>query len=52
MARAYATAKNNQSARDYVSKAREQLNKAAGLGAEDKKIYSDQIRETEELIGK
>ncbi len=52
MARAYAIAKDNQSSRDYISKAREQLNKATGLDAEDKKIYSDQIRETEELIGK
>lgn len=52
MAHAYAIAKDNQSARDYVSKAREQLDKAAGLSAEDKKVYSDQIRETEELIAK
>jgi len=53
MARAYATAKDKQSARDYVEKAREQLNNvASGLDAEDKKIYSDQISETEELIGK
>ena len=51
MARAYAIAKDNQSARDYISKARDQLNKATGLDDEDKKIYSDQIRETEELIG-
>jgi len=52
MARAYAIAKDNQSSRDYIRKAREQLNKATGLDAEDKKIYADQIRETEELIGK
>jgi hypothetical protein len=52
MARAYAIGKDIQSARDYISKAREQLNKVTGLDDEDKKIYSDQIRETEELIGK
>ena len=52
MALAYAIAKDIQSSRDYINKAREQLNKATGLDAEDKKIYSDQIRETEESIGK
>lgn len=51
MARAYAIAKDNQSARNYIKKAREQLDKATGLDDEDKKIYTDQIRETEELIG-
>ncbi len=51
MARAYAVAKDNHSARDYVSKARDQLGKATGLDVEDRKIYSDQIRETENLIG-
>jgi tetratricopeptide (TPR) repeat protein len=51
MARAYAIAKQYQSAREYINKARDQLNKATGLDDEDKKIYSDQIRETEELIG-
>jgi len=49
MARAYAVAKDFQHAREYISKAREQLNKAR-MDPEDKKIYSDQIRETEELI--
>jgi len=52
MAHGYAIAKDNQSARDYISKAREQLSNATGLDAEDKKVYSDQIRETEELIDK
>ncbi len=51
MARAHATAKNYPSARDYVKKAREQLEKTPGLDDEDRKIYSDQIRETEDLIG-
>lgn len=51
MARAYAIGKEHRSARDYINKAREQLNKATGLDDEDRKIYSDQIRETEELIG-
>ncbi len=50
MARAYAVAKDFKSARNYISKAREQLEKATGMDAEDKKVYSDQIRETEELI--
>ncbi len=50
MARAYATAKDYQSARNYLKKAREQLDKALGLDVEDKKIYLDQIRETEKLI--
>ncbi len=51
MARAHATAKNYRSARDYVKKAREQLEETHGLDDEDRKIYSDQIRETEGLIG-
>jgi tetratricopeptide (TPR) repeat protein len=50
MARAYTVAKDYQSARNYVNKAREQLASSTGLDDEDKKIYSDQIRETEELI--
>ena len=52
MARAYAIANDNKSAGAYVGKAREQLNKASALNVEDKQIYLDQIRETEELIGK
>jgi len=52
MARAYATAKDSESARDFIKKAREQLDKTTGLDDEDKKIYSEQIHETEELIGK
>ncbi len=51
MARAYAVAKDYQSARDYISKAREQL-RLSTADDEDKKVYSDQIRETEELIRK
>ncbi len=49
MARAYALAKDYQRARDYIKKAREQLDKATGLDAEDKKIYSDQIDEVDRL---
>jgi hypothetical protein len=49
MARAYIIAKQNSSAKDYVKRARDAL-KAAKIGAEDKKIYSDQIDETEALL--
>ncbi len=51
MARAYAVAKDYRSARTYVDKAREQLD-ASGADDEDMKIYLDQIRETERLIGR
>lgn len=50
IARAYAIAKEYQSAREFINKAREQLNIASGLDDEDKKIFSDQIQETEQLI--
>jgi tetratricopeptide (TPR) repeat protein len=50
MARAFAVAKDYESARNYITKAREQLARAA-LDDEDRKIYSDQIRETEQMIG-
>ena len=50
MARAYAIAKDYESARDYVRKAHEHLARST-IDDEDRKIYSDQIRETEELIG-
>jgi hypothetical protein len=49
MARAYAVAKDQQSAESYIHKAREQLARLA-VDDEDKKIYLEQIRETEELI--
>ena len=49
MARAYAVAKNRQSAKNYINKAREQLARSTA-DDEDKKIYSEQIRETEELM--
>ena len=49
MARAYVITKENRLARDYIKKARDAL-KAAKIGAEDKKIYSDQIDETEALL--
>jgi tetratricopeptide (TPR) repeat protein len=51
MARAYAVAKDHSSARNYISKAREQLGTLT-RGGEDRKIYLDQIRETEELIAR
>jgi hypothetical protein len=51
MARAHATAKDTESARDYIKKARQQLG-VSNADEEDRKIYLDQIRETEELIGK
>ncbi len=50
MARASAVAEDFDSARDYIRKAREQLAKST-VDEEDRKIYSDQIRETEKLIG-
>jgi hypothetical protein len=50
MAHAYAVAKEERSARDYIKKAREALNKATDMSAEDKKIYTGQIDETEELL--
>jgi len=49
MARAYAIAGEERSAREYIKKAREAL-KAAEMSAEDKKVYSDQIDETEALL--
>jgi tetratricopeptide (TPR) repeat protein len=51
MARAYAVAKEYSSARRYLSKARQQLEKLA-LDRKDKEIYSGQLRETERLIEK
>ena len=50
MGRAYAVAGDYQLARDYVKKAREQLDKVTDT--EDKEIYSGQIKETEEMTGK
>jgi tetratricopeptide (TPR) repeat protein len=50
MARAYAVAKENRPARDFIKKAREALDKATEMSAEDKKVYSDQISETEQLL--
>ncbi len=52
LARAYAIGKDYESARKYIGKAREQLGKATGLDDEDRKIYSEQIVETEQLVGK
>jgi hypothetical protein len=51
MARAFAIAGDRQLARDHVKKAREAL-ASATVDEEDRKIYADQIRETEELIGR
>jgi len=49
VARAYAIEKDVQSARNYINKARQQLG-AVTLDEEDRKIYSDQILETEQMI--
>jgi tetratricopeptide (TPR) repeat protein len=49
MARALAIGKDHKAAKEYLIKARKQLDKSNA--DEDKKIYSDQIRETEEMIG-
>jgi hypothetical protein len=51
VARAYAVAKDYDKAREYLDRARQQLRKLK-LDSEDRKIYSDQIRETERLIKK
>ncbi|MGA8904883.1 MAG: hypothetical protein WB661_07735 [Candidatus Bathyarchaeia archaeon] len=52
MARAHAIGRDNKSAQNYLDKAREQLDRLTGLDEEDRKIYEDQIRETEAMIGK
>lgn len=49
LARAYAVAKNYDKAREYLDRARRQLRKLT-LDSEDRRIYSDQIRETERLL--
>src|SRR3989440_10637240 len=51
MARAHAVATEYPFAREFVSKAREQL-LAVSLDDEDRKTYSDQIDETERMIPK
>jgi hypothetical protein len=51
VARAYAVAKEYDKAREYLGRARRQLRRL-GLNSEDRRIYSDQIRETERLIKK
>ena len=51
MARAYAIAKDYQSATSCVNKLRGQLD-VSSAEDEDRKIYLDQIRETEDLIGR
>jgi len=51
MARAHAVATEYPLAREFVSKAREQL-RIVSLDDEDRKIYSDQIDETERMIPK
>jgi len=48
MARAYAVARQSQLATDYITKARKQLESIRDK--EDKKIYADQINETESLL--
>jgi hypothetical protein len=49
MARAYAVGKEYDTARGYIKLARDQLAKS-NVDEEDRKIYSDQIRDTERLI--
>jgi tetratricopeptide (TPR) repeat protein len=49
IARAYAVSKDYGRAKDYLNQAREQLAKLQ-LDEEERKIYSDQIRETEQMI--
>jgi hypothetical protein len=49
MARAYAVAQQPQLARDYIAKARKELESIGD--EEDRKIYAGQISETEALIG-
>ncbi len=49
MARAYATGKDFQLAKEFLDKAKRQLD-AASVDGEDRKIYGDQIRETEKMI--
>ncbi len=49
MARAYATGKKYQLAKEFLDKAKNQLHSAA-LDDEDRKIYGDQIRETGKMI--
>jgi hypothetical protein len=49
MARAHAVARNNGAATSYLKKARAQLD-SADIDKEDRKVYLDQIRETEQLL--
>jgi len=48
MARAYASAHDSQRARDYIAKAREELESVKDK--EDRAIYQQQINDTEQLI--
>jgi hypothetical protein len=49
VARAHIVAKDYLAAKDYINRAREQLAKSK-IDDEDRKIYADQIHETEQLI--
>jgi hypothetical protein len=49
MARAHAVAREFETSRDYLKRAREQLAKS-NMDDEDRKIYLSQIQETEQLI--
>jgi hypothetical protein len=51
MARAHAVAKEYSLAREFVNKARQQL-RAVSLDDKDRKTYSDQIDETEQMVPK
>lgn len=52
MARAHAIGKDYKSARECIGKARDHFDRLTALDEEDRKNYSDQIRETEELISR
>jgi hypothetical protein len=50
MARAYAVGRNYVRAKECLSKAREHLDRLMSLDEDDRKIYLEQIHETETLI--
>lgn len=51
MARAHAVAKEYDAARDYIKRARDQLARSK-VDDEERKVYLDQILETEQLIAR
>jgi len=50
LARAYAIGGDSKAAKEQLGKARELLSKSTRLDEEDKKIFTEQIQETESLI--